>query len=342
MNIAERLAILANPLSTAISVARPDIMSAAPNSDRWRLSSNPRRNLALWNALGVAAWAAPLALATAVIVNSKAKREVDRERDKSEDLLLSSSRPTITPSDLEDAVENDNVKRLEKIEADNLRLAKNASVLESSLLGALPIVALPASYWLANKLTTQFMSDKISQQLAEEREGLRKLQDAEDLERLKLLGMVESEDDKDTEDARKDSIKKVADGPGFGNTVAGFVQNLKDKFNKVSPTGLGQFALWDAYLVPALAASALAAVGGGIYLSKRDRDTKKVRLLTKKLLGENRLYDPPALSIDLPKNKISKDDRSKQLQMIEGIPSSETLVNLADSENSKEKDELFS
>ena len=322
-----RYLTLANPFSRAQADVFPKMYDDAPFKPGWRLSSDKKTNFVLWNALGVASWTVPLALAVTALVNAKAKREVDKERDRSEDQLLAAGRPVLTPTPLTEKAPKDNAKRLDNIAEDAKNISKKAADLspfKGVIESTIPILALPASYWLANKLATKFISDKISSDLEEERVSLRKLQDAEDLERLKLLGMVKS--------ASNSGIEKKADS---------FFENIAKPFSNVSLTGVGKAALWDALLIPAVAASALLAVGGGAYLSKRDRDAKKVKLLTKKLLGENRMHDPSMLSINLPSSVISSGNE-KQMHRIEGLPVSEDPRAQSALENSKEKDALFS
>lgn len=330
MNLLERYALLANPLTTIASSAYKDAVKAAPSSPALRLSNNPKVNLALWNAAGVASWALPLAAVATLLVNAKAKKEVDKARKKSDNQLLDASRPSITPKKLEksDEEENANDKRLKLIENDNLALAKkaNMSLFRDPLLATLPLVTVPASYWLANKLTSKFLSDKLEDDLVSERKRLRALQDAEDLERLRLLGLI----NEDAEEKKTVPLKKEASGNLF-NSLSGAVQRMKDSMHGVDLAGLGKALLWDAHLAPIFAASALLAIGGGVYMSGRDKSTKKVKLLTKKLLGENRMHDPASLSIELPKG-VSQGADTKQLQRIEGIQSAE---------NNSKKDELF-
>lgn len=338
MNTLDRVVGLANPTMTLLSGVYPDKLKLAPSSDGLRLANNPTTNLALWNTLGVASWAVPLAIATAAIANIKAKKDVDKARNKSDNLLLASSRPYLTPKKLSDKKPSISEDRLSKIDTDALKISKAASsVFATTLKGALPMMALPAAYWLASKLTNSFISDKIEGDLEAERVALRDLQDAEDLERLKLLGMVEDEDPAESER----SLSKRANGPSLGTMVRGLTTRVGDMFHGIDPAGATKTLAWDAHITPLLAAAALLAVGGGTYLSKRDRDHKKVQLLTKKLLGENRLHDPAQLSIDLPTKLNKSNDKSKQLQRIEGLPTSEDSIPTGILENSKEKDALF-
>lgn len=327
MNKLDRYLKLANPFARIGASINPKIFDAAPNSGGLRLSSDKQLNFSLWNTLGVASWAVPLAVIATTLVNAKAKREVDRARDKSEEQLLESSRPVITPTSLKEKAPKRNSKSIAEIENDVNTIEKKAGMLDSSVQMTLPLLALPASYWLASKLTNKFISDKISNDLEEERQTLRKLQDAEDLERLKLLGMIKEEDG-------AGELSKTA------SDEEGWLSKVKSFFSGTDPVATGKLLLWDGHLVPALAASAMLAIGGGMYLSNRDRDTKKVKLLTKKLLGENRLYDPPALSIDL-KGATESDQKNNQMHQIEGIPSSAEVSRYNALENSKEKDALF-
>lgn len=334
MNLLDRYKILANPFARTAATMFPDMLKAAPFKEGQRLSSDYTRNFTAWNALGVASWAAPLALAITAIVNTKAKREVDKARSKSERQLLAAGRPILTPTPAEDTASNKNAKRLENIVKDTKELKKQAasSVVES----AVPLLALPASYWLASKLATKFMSDKISKELEAERKNLRRLQDAEDLERLKLLGMV-----KEVPGTQPIGLPKQANGSKTYRSISGFFDRLKDSTTGVDPMGAGKLFLWDGVMVPAVVASALLAIGGSAYLSRRDRDTKKVELLTKKLLGENRMHDPSMLSLDLPQN-ITSAGNMNQMHRIEGLPVSEDPLAQSALENSKEKDALFS
>ena len=340
MNLLDRYKILANPFSRTAATMFPDMLKAAPFKKGQRLSSDYERNFTMYNTLGVASWTVPLALAVTAIVNAKAKRDVDKARAKSESHLLAAGRPILTPTPATDVATNKNVKRLKGIEQDTKELKKKASSVVES---AVPILALPASYWLASKLATKFISDKISRDLEAERKNLRRLQDAEDLERLKLLGMVQT-----VPNTQPGGLPKQAgddSSPSIGlrwlpRSISGLFDRVKDATEGMSPTGAGKLFLWDGFLLPAVVGSALLAVGGSAYLGKRDRDTKKVELLTKKLLGENRMHDPSMLSIELPENVISAGN-ANQMHRIEGLPTaSDPLVQSA-LENSKEKDALF-
>jgi hypothetical protein len=347
MNLLDRYALLANPLTTISSSAYKAAVKAAPLSDGLRLSNNPKLNLALWNTIGVASWAVPLAVVATALVNAKAKREVDNARIKSDDQLLNASRPAITPSPLkideDKGKDNKNVSRLKQIEADSAKFSKKAalSLFGSPILGALPITAVPVSYWLANKLATKFISDKIEDDLKAERNSLRALQDAEDLERLRLLGLVSDDKNKDkAADLVKEASDKSGKPAGLMNFFSGVGNRIKDETSGVDVFGLGKTLLWDVHLAPIFAASALLAIGGGMYMSGRDRSTKKIKLLTKKLLGENRMHDPATLSIELPKG-ISQGSDSRQLQRLEGIPTNDATPGILFSENNHKKDELF-
>lgn len=336
----ERYLTMANPFSTLLTRAIPALRKQAPGTEpdsRWRLSNDPDRNFAYWNALGVASWAVPLAIATTALVTAKAKRDVTRSEEKGGSGLLAASRPELSPRLAQNGKEKNSDIRLRKIDKDMISaLSKQASsaggLVSSALLGSIPIVALPASYWLANKLSSAYLSDKIERELDSEREALLALQNEEDLKRLALLGMV------NPKYLNKKAALSLRD---WAPWAADMRDGLSDAFKGIDIPGATKLLLWDSYLVPAIAASALLTIGGGAYLRKRNKDYKKIEVLRKKLLGENRLHDPAQLSIDIPEEALMFDDKSKQLQRIEGLPAPEDRLPTGLLENSKEKDALF-
>ena len=96
----ERYLTMANPFSTLLTRAIPALRKHAPGTESdstWRLSNDPDRNFAYWNALGVASWAVPLAIVTTALVTAKAKRDVTKSEEKGGSGLLAASRPELSP-----------------------------------------------------------------------------------------------------------------------------------------------------------------------------------------------------------------------------------------------------
>lgn len=280
------------------------------------LSSNPKLNLALWNALYVAGTFGPLAFLVNTIANRKNDAEVESKLDKalvskveamrprlvSDPNLLDTSSFTARPKEeleeLEELKSSLSKKSSEKQQDKGLMdwLSEGFSDLVSSgAAAAIPLATLPLAAIGGINLATSMDKDRIKKRLRERRIQLRNIQAYVDHNQLRESGLIKSDSNNKTISELNDHIDKNA---SVNKIAFGKDQDKPDFDSDVS--GPKQVFI-DVPMLSLLFGSTL--FGGALYniLKSNDENRAIVKYLKDRQLGSNTLQSTPQLNVeDLP------------------------------------------
>ena len=282
---------LVNPLKTAFSKGT-SVLDAPGGS--WKLSDDPKTNMALWNAI----YSAPAVFGLSYLVNNIANRKAETEVDEKLDTQLIDKLQALRPRlvsdpNLEDTesfteLPQKELKRLETIKAELNKAAADddedpswdkdlkqwvIDTLKSSIKGAIPIgaAALAASGGIA--LSNANNKDRIKKDLEARRVQLRNIQALIDRQMLVDKGLVKGASSKKDKDSGDKEGSKI---------------------------GLLEGAINAPLLAHILIAGGLG-LGTYKFMRAKDPNEKKLSYLKKVQLGSNVLQDTPQLSVlDLP------------------------------------------
>ena len=257
----------------------------------WKLSDDPKTNMALWNAIYTAGPAFGLAYLINNIANQRAESKIEDASEKRLIDKLQAMRPRLleTPKPIADdegyeEVPTTELKRLSALknslqksakkdtedDPDTLERAKHGTldIMKGGIVGTLPIAVALAMAAGGVAASNKYNKERIKANLRTRRSQIRSIQALIDRERLIDKGLVKSA-------AKKD----------------------KDEGSDIG--------VLDAFVgLPAAAHTAIAlSLGLGTYgiLSAKDENKNLLKYLEKVQLGSNVLQDTPQLSVlDLP------------------------------------------
>lgn len=293
---------LANPFHALLY---PGASGRAPEG-KYRLAKRDGTNLALWNALGVASWAAPTAALAAYFTNKWWDKKMHEATNKSVVSRISMVRPSLSPnSDLESISEivEDPSRELNAIKA---MLGKKASgdgrkddstVMEwikNIAVGALPLYALPASALAAKFAVDKLYERNMRKRLEAERIAIQNHQNAIDHAIMTEQGLIKgaSEDDDDSWWPWPEY------NPFLKNENPKFKEKL-DKAKKDEEDRRGAFSTWfGAPVLGITLTSGLLAALAYNYLGKHDKDKETLEYLRKKSLGHNVMQHTPEIGLE--------------------------------------------
>lgn len=289
---------LANPLYTLINSGE-DVKDTPAG---YEFSDNPRLNLAIWNAIGVAGTALPVAYLINTLVNRKTDADVESKMNKSLVSKLEAQRPRLVADpNLLDTSSFTELPKAELKELEELKatLSKSASdedeegfmdwmgdkikgMLAEGIYAGIPMATLPAAAIAGITLATETDKKRIKKRLQNQRMQLRNIQAYVDKRQLEEAGLVKA--DKSTES----------------------VKDLNDKMEKSASihkasNSLPQLLLSDVPMVALTGGSAI--LGGALYnvLKDKDENLAIIDYLKKRQLGSNVTQETPRLSVvDLP------------------------------------------
>lgn len=290
---------LANPLYTLVHTGE-DVKDTPAGLE---LAKNPRLNLALWNAIGVAGTVAPLAFLINTIVNRKHDSEVESKLNKSLVRKVEALRPRLVadPNLMDISSYTDRPKsELEELEKLKETLSKNASeerpglfswlgdkvlsMAAEGIYAGLPLAALPLAAVSGIGLATSIDRKRIKDRLKERRMQLRNIQAYVDRLQLEDAGLVKAE-------KRSDSIKEL-------NNKMSKEASIDKESAEVS---IPQIMLSDVPMMALTGGSLL--LGGSIFniLKDKDENVAILKYLKDRQLGSNITQGTPQIGIvDLP------------------------------------------
>lgn len=278
----------------------------------WKLSDDPKTNLALWNAIFVGGATAPLAYLINTLANKKHEAEVDEKFDKALVDKLNALRPRLVSGNkLGDVSAFSDMPKQELKQLDALieKIDKKASVEKkaedketlddaisekiSTFLGdvaksSLPFLAIPAAGLSAIGLSNYINKQRIKAKLNKERMAVRNIQSLLDRKHLQLAGLIKADQAK----------------PEISDNIAKQASTESEKSKKEKEPNKENSIYTYGISTPALAWSLVAtALGLGYFslLRKNDKNLGKIKHLKKVQLGSNVLQDTPKISVlDLP------------------------------------------
>lgn len=334
---------LANPLSSTYAGEKE--YQRAPHS-ALRLAERDDLNYALWNALGAATWAVPLAAATTWLANRYYHNKLKKKIAESVLSRVNSDSPVLSPEGDLNVTANITerpkreineikaaMKYLPKIGSANDKSKKEddgsnfvSDAIFSAGLRSIPFLSMPILAYLTTSGVHSLLKDKYGKELDETNNKLQNLQDKLDMQTLKDLQYI-----------RAKQGKKVNVTPEEAKLLSN--RNIQEMSPEtvLEPEPMSKAAsnLWDqlkgVYLnLPVLTLLA-TAVGGSLYgthyFLPKQKEMKKLKLLEKKILGRNRTLNTPNLTIELPEGYEENMDKKKQEQLLPGIELAEVLEN---------------
>lgn len=274
---------LVDPTATARFTGKAD---SAP-SGKWALSSDPKVNMALWNALGVTAAAVPTTAALTILANKYWDRKVKKlitERSLSK---INAMRPQMSPNDdlgYTYNITNKPKKELMQILEDSDNLTKSASAeegdgvvsrtIKNTAAVALPMVAAPVATYLTIRAVQNAHKKRLRKRLREERTAIRNMQDRVDHQILEEQGVIKSAS------MTADEAKHIWDRHG------------KDKDKEP--------LAYTALTFPAAVALGVSALGGTVaykVLTDSDKYKNRLKYMRDHILGANTLQEAPKISL---------------------------------------------
>ena len=288
---------LANPL---FSLSNSGTWDKLAPTGKWSLSKNPAVNLALWNSLGVASWAVPVAALTTYLANKWHDKKLYDRSVKATINKLTAAKPYV------------NVEReLEELRQELDAREESRSLLgglikgasgegkasdydsnDSSALGnwvsgvaasTLPILTLVGGGLGAKYLVDKLYERNMKRRLLNERKDMQDMQNAIDLEILRTQGLLKaSSDNTNTE------TKISAD------TAREVLKNRRAKADS-ERGALGMIASWP--IVGGVLGTSFLGLLALHYLNKADNDRKLLKDVRDKALGINAMQTPPELSL---------------------------------------------
>lgn len=311
---------LFNPLAT-VKYDPKDVTSAPVGS--LRLSDDPKRNLALWNAIFVGGATLPLMYLVNTLANKHHEAKIEDKLDKAMVNKLNAMRPrVVSDPNLKDISAYTDLpeKELKQLEELKDSLSKNASekkdkkptgVLDSAAdmlsnlftdLGnnLIPITTVPAAALLGIGLSNYVNKKRIKKSLAERNVQLENIQAILDRKQLQESGLVK---------------RDAAPAEDYGN--------LKKNANTFKNVFLDLPLITYALLAPTL------GIGAFNLMRSKDKNIAKLDYLEKTHLGANTLQDTPRISvIDLPVDP-------SEILAVPGDARQETIIDKEDDEDDK-------
>lgn len=349
---------LVNPVATTFLDATD--VKAAPTG-RFKLSDDPKTNLALWNSIFVGGTAFPLAYLVNSLANKHHEAKVEDKLDKALVDKLNAMRPRVVADpDLGDTSAFTDLpeKELEQLEELKAVLNKKSSgdddentfvddvgdkvsdVFSDIGKNMLPIAAVPLSVLAGVALSNHVNRERIKKQLADRRVQLRNIQAKLDRKHLQSRGLIKSD-----EPIEKSASSKRDSEPRKDNSFWSL--------------------FFEAPLMTSGLLTAILSIGAYNILRDRDKNLAKLKYLKETQLGSNTLQDTPRIGvIDLPvkpeevlaipgdkkqETLIATSEVPKQLDnktgnrpLLENTEVFEEIVPRRHSlENNKEKDAIF-
>ena len=304
---------LVNPVATTF-LDETDV-KAAPVG-RFKLSDDPKTNLALWNSIFVGGTALPLAYLVNSLSNKHHEAKVEDTLNKALVNKLNAMRPrVVADSDIGDVSAFTDLpkKELEQLEELKTTLNKKSSGgtvvgdLEDKATDALsdigknmlPIAALPLSVLAGVALSNHVNRERIKKQLAERRVQLRNIQSKLDRKQLQSYGLIKSD-----EPIEKEASNKRDEEPRKDNSF------------------------WSVFFESPLMTTGLLttilSIGAYNVLRDRDKNLAKLKYLKNTQMGSNTLQDTPRIGvIDLPV-------KPEEVLAVPGDKKQETLIEVLD------------
>jgi hypothetical protein len=276
---------LADPTATIRYTGKSE---SAP-SGKWALSDDPKTNLALWNALGVAAVAVPTTAAATILANKYWDKWLDKKVTERSLSKINALRPQMSPNDDLDYTYNitsNPRKELMSILKDSDKLSKNASAdqenrtspesgaAKGAILSTLPLVAAPVATYLTVRAIQEGHAKRLRKKMLSERVAIRNMQDKVDHEILQEQGLIKGAN---MSESKAEAIWK---------------RHGKDKDEE----SLFNLAL----SVPVAATLGLSTIGGILAynkLSDSDKYKNRLKYMRDHILGANTLQESPRISL---------------------------------------------
>ena len=285
---------LANPFFSMTDTGKWD--KIAPTG-KWSLSKNPAVNMALWNSLGVAAWAVPTAAITSYFANKWWEKKMHDRSVKATINKLKVAKPYINVdkeiADLEEELDRREADRslLSKIvktassgtAADYSQPENSATAqwIAGAAAGTLPILALVGSGLGTKYLVDALYKRGLKKRLLAERADMHDMQTAIDLDILRTQGLLKSSSEKPSTTVSKEVAKDV-------------LNNRRQK--STSERGIvGHLAAWP--IIGGVLGTSFLTLLASHYLNRAENDRKLLKDVRDKALGVNAMQTPPELSL---------------------------------------------